>query len=531
MLKVFQVPRPRPDDAAVVKDFERLLARQGGRGEYGYVLREIPGPEQGLYFDRFDPHILQRREDLVGFGAVNALGDLFTFHRVSFSETALKRGKQLTSRKDPDGVRMIGPRDIGRDGTIAPPSEETLWATIPADQQLAAGDLVIRRLIVPHLVPPHGFFTAEVGEEDLPAAATEQVVILRPIKPLSRPQARLITMFLRTPLALTLAGPPLGHATIEALSALPVPQPDEALTKALDELTAAKQQFKQWEQEADSVIESVFLEKTAARARARVIDSGRALRLRVEAASLLDELGHSVRTRFPYPIAYRWRETEARISAGDALAAYAAILDTAEELLCYVAQLVLALTHAQNITLGAVTAIRDKLASGRSGPGFGDWANVLNEAATSKQLNQLPEAHPLNDIRTLLAHQDSEKARHALSERRNDQAHLRRVDPIDLPHAVDVAFADLTRLVERARFLADLPLLEITDVRWDAFAHSARVEYRELAGDHPVVPTRTTTSPSNDLETGSLYLRDTGVCQTSGSVSHSVVTVSSCRCW
>ncbi|MFF5483457.1 restriction endonuclease [Streptomyces sp. NPDC012935] len=473
------------------------------------MLREPPGPEQGLYFDRFDPHILQRREDLAGFGAVNALGDLFTFHRTSFSDAALKGSKQLTSSKDPDGVRMVRPRDIGRDGTIAPPSEETLWATIPEDQQIAAGDLVIRRLIAPFMVPPHGFFTAEAGDDDLPAAASDQVVVLRPIKPLSRPQARLITLFLRTPLALTLAGPRLATTTMEALSVLPVPQPDEALTKALDEMTAAKQQFKRWEQEAESVIESVFLGKTAARSRARVIDSGRALRSRVEAASLLDDLGHSVRTRFPYPVACRWRETEARISAGDAQTAYAAILNTAEQLLCYVAQLVLALAHAQNITLGAVTAIRDKLAGGRSGPGFGDWANVLNEAATSRQLNNLPEAHPLNDIRTLLAHADAEKARQALSERRNDQAHLRRVDPIDLPHAIDVAFADLTRLVERARFLADLQLIEVTDIRWDTFARSAQVEYRELAGDHPVVPTRTMTSSSNDLEKGSLYLRDT----------------------
>ncbi|WP_146057731.1 hypothetical protein [Streptomyces sp. SM10] len=508
VLKVFQVPRPRPDEAAVIKDFERLLTRQGGRGEHGYVLRETPGPEHGLYFERFDPHILQRREDLAGFGAVNSLGDLFTFHLASFNDATL-RGQHLMSSKDSGGVRMVRPRDIGRDGTIAPPSDETLWAAIPADQQLSAGDLVIRRMIAPITVPPHGFFTAEVGEEDLPAAVSDHVVVLRPIKPLSRPQARLIAMFLRAPLALALAGPRPANISMQALSTLPVPQPDEALTKALDELTAAKQQFRRWEQEADSVIESVFLEKTAARARARVIDSGRALRLRVEAASLLDDLGHSVRTRFPYPIAYRWRETEARISTGDTQAAYAAILDTSEQLLCYVAQLVLALTHSQNITLGAVTAIRDKLASGRSGPGFGDWANVLNEAATSRQLNSLDEAHPLNDIRTLLAHQDTEKARRALSERRNHQAHLRRVDPIDLPHAIDVAFADLTCLVERASFLADLPLLEITDVRWDAFTRSARVEYRELAGDHPVVPTRTMTSPSNDVETGSLYLRDT----------------------
>ncbi|MFB7575194.1 hypothetical protein [Streptomyces sp. NPDC056165] len=91
VLKVFQVPRPRPDEAGVVQDFERLLARQGGRGEHGYVLREDPGPEQGLYFDRFDHHVLQRREDLAGFGAVNALGDLFTFHRVALNDAALKK--------------------------------------------------------------------------------------------------------------------------------------------------------------------------------------------------------------------------------------------------------------------------------------------------------------------------------------------------------------------------------------------------------------------------------------------------------
>jgi hypothetical protein len=225
------------------------------------VLREIPGPEQGLYFGRFDPHILQRRQDLAGFGAVNALGALFTLHRAPFSDAILKKGRQLTSSKDPGGVRMIRPRDIGRDGTVAPPPEETMWATIPADRQLAAGDLVIRCLIAPFMAPPHGFFTAEVGEEDLPAAASDQVVVLRPIKPLSRPQARLITTFLRTPLALALAGPRLATTTVEALSALPVPQPDEALTKALDELTAVKQQFKRWEQETDSVIESVFLEE------------------------------------------------------------------------------------------------------------------------------------------------------------------------------------------------------------------------------------------------------------------------------
>ncbi|MGW7261079.1 hypothetical protein [Streptomyces sp. NPDC054834] len=86
-------------------------------------------------------------------------------------------------------MRMIRPRDIGRDGTIATPSEETVWASIPADLQLAPGDLVILRLIAPVTMPPHGFFTAEVTYEHLPAAASDNVVVLRPAKPLSRPRA------------------------------------------------------------------------------------------------------------------------------------------------------------------------------------------------------------------------------------------------------------------------------------------------------------------------------------------------------
>ncbi|MEV0604124.1 hypothetical protein AB0I82_33160 [Streptomyces sp. NPDC050315] len=114
----------------------------------------------------------------------------------------------------------------------------------------------------------------------------------------------------------------------------------------------------------------------------------------------------------------------------------------------------------------------------------------------------------MNDIRGLLADQYAADARQRLSDRRNDEAHLRRIDAIDLPHATDTAFADLTCLVTKARFLADSPLLQITDVRWNSLSRTAAIEYRELMGDHPVVPTKTMTSGSNDLETDSLYLRD-----------------------
>ncbi|MEV4364460.1 hypothetical protein [Nonomuraea sp. NPDC049625] len=501
-LKIFQARREE-DESAVEKDFQTLLTRGGGRTRYGYVLRDLPPPTESLDFDRHDPVVLQQRADLAGFGGLCALGDLcVTVPRIHRAADA----QLISSEEKPGTVRLVTGRDIQRDGTIASPADEVCWVEAEPEYLLKPGDLVIRE-VYGH-GDPHSLIVAVVTEQDLPAVASNTIVVLRPRADVDQQQIRFAVMFLRTPLARTLVGRSGHHVTVSRLAALPVPQPDEALTQAFDDLNAARLQLEEWQKEADSLLESVFTYETAAQARSKIIEQGRALRLRVDAAALLDDLGHTVRTRFPYPVAYRWRETEARMSARDLEAAYSAVLDTAEILLCYTAQVALALGREAGISFGAVTAIREKLAGGRSGPGFGDWAAVLHEAASSRQLRSLPAEHPLHDIRGLLASQEAADARQRLNDRRNDQAHLRRIDPIDLPAALQGAFAELTILVERARFLADYSLLHITDVRWDTLQKTAQVHYRELMGDHPVVPTRSMVLPRNDLESGSLYLRD-----------------------
>lgn len=501
-LKIFQARRDE-EESTVEKDFETLLTRGGGRTRYGYVIRDLPPLTERLDFDRHDPVVLQQRADLAGFGGLCALGDLFVtvphIHRAA-------NARLISSEEKPGTVRLVTGRDIQRDGTITSPADEVCWVEAEPEYLLEPGDLVIRELY--GYGDPHGFVVAVMTEQDLPAAASNSTVVLRPRANVDQQQIRFAVMFLRTPLARTLAGRSGHHVIVSRLTALPVPQPDEALTQAFNDLNAARLQLEKWQKEADSLLESVFTYETAAQARSKIIEQGRALRLRVEAAALLDDLGHTVRTRFPYPVAYRWRETEARMSARDLEAAYGAVLDTAEILLCYTAQVALALGREAGISFGAVTAIREKLAGGRSGPGFGDWAAVLHEAASSRQLRSLPAEHPLHDIRGLLGSQEAADARQRLNDRRNDQAHLRRIDLVDLPAALQGAFAELTILVERARFLADYSLLHVTDVRWDSLQKTAQVHYRELMGDHPVVPTRSMVLPSNDLESGSLHLRD-----------------------
>ncbi|MET8046833.1 hypothetical protein ABZU75_04465 [Streptosporangium sp. NPDC005286] len=502
-MRIYRTPL-RGESAAIEADFRQLLQRDGGRVDHGYILRSIPEPHVGLDFNRHDPVILVRRDSLADFGKVVSLGDLYEFPS-SVHITEIDNTKGQCGANDIGATRLLRGREVGSNGLIIPPDEQTQWVKIPEERLLAAGDLVMRS-IYGH-GDPGGLIVAPVNISDLPAAASDMVIVLRPRTVLTSRQIEFATMFLRTPLARTLAGVTGLHVRRSALAKLPIPQPDQDLAEALDDLTLAKEHLESWRAEAENLLQSVFLDETPAAARARVIESGRALRLKVEAASLLDDLGYTVRTRFPYPIAARWREAEALQSAEPSTEAYGAVLETAEILLCYAALLALALSREEGIELGAVQAVKEKLKRGSSGPGMGDWAAILLETATSRKFRSLPSTHPLNDLRGLLSSKDAEAARQRLSQRRNDQAHLRRVDQLDLPSAIYASFEDLKVLVDAARFLTDWPLVQVTGVRWDSLARTARIDYRELMGDHPVVPTKTEWHPDNDLEIGSLYLR------------------------
>ncbi|MFD7757500.1 restriction endonuclease [Streptomyces sp. NPDC059757] len=289
-----------------------------------------------------------------------------------------------------------------------------------------------------------------------------------------------------------------------------LPEADEALSAALSELTTAGQQMSSWSAEATGLVESVFDRGVdTAEARQRIIEVGQLTRLRAEAAAQLDDFDYIVRTRFPYPIALRWRETEARRSAGDHGLAYDAVLEAAEILLCYCALLTAALAHGASIELASVSAVRTKLASGRGGgPGLGEWTAVLQEIAGAKKRRGLSPDHPLHELGSLLGDEAASDARKRLAGRRNAEAHLRPVDPVDLPGALQESFDDLRLLATRSRFLADWPLMQVTSVAWDAFSNRASLSFRRLMGDHPVVPTSTMSYPSSAVETGSLYLAD-----------------------
>lgn len=174
--------------------------------------------------------------------------------------------------------------------------------------------------------------------------------MLRPNSSLRPHEIVLVKQYLCSPLAKTVVTDGVGlHLRSSALRELPVPQPDETLSSALVDLNEAADRLNKWQTEAVSLVESALSEEPRA-ARARLLRSGRLLRMRAEAAALLDDHGHAVRTRYPHPVAYRWRWVEAEMSGDPSFQAYDAVLEAAEVLLAYTAivTMVMARRHGAN---------------------------------------------------------------------------------------------------------------------------------------------------------------------------------------
>jgi hypothetical protein len=280
---------------------------------------------------------------------------------------------------------------------------------VPHDQQLRVGDILLRKIVPPTDLRP-GLAAAEVLDADLPAAANSNVAVLRPRPALDPPQRILIVQYLRSPLARELIAVDGGVTiALDTFRRLPLPQPDEALSTALTDLAEALRGFESWRAEAEAVLQTAFPDNEGFKAaRARLVKHGRISRLRLEAASNLDDHGYVVRTRFPYPIAYRWRTVEAERSAGVSRDAYDAVLEAAEVLLCYIAHLALLLARDVNAQIGYSSTIRSTFARGK-GLGFGDWTAVLEEVRDSRAFRNLPEAHPLNDVKVVVGQSGSQQ--------------------------------------------------------------------------------------------------------------------------
>ncbi len=478
----------------IVADFSRLVTQGGGRTKYGYVIREGLPPEAPLIHELYDPAFVSKRQSITAIGEVTQLGDL-TEIRLGI---VLARHAQLPANA-PEGqrVRVIEGRDIGLDGRINP-DDEGRQVEVGPELLLQKGDLCVAA------ISSRRVRIGEVTEDLLPAIASNKVLILR-FKPVLRPEARqTISAYLRSASAaeyLQMRVSTLADAfrlTVHDLAVMPVPILADDLTTAVQDINKSISLLRGWAADAERERNSLFEFANPKQDRLELLKVGRLIRRRCEAATDVSDLPHRLRTRFPYPIAYRWRMVEAAIPDLEGLER---VLECAEIALCYLACIALAIPGFQVKYVGAIAKrMSDSKPHGTS---WGDWMAIVLEVKNAKAVKAQCEALPLGEIATL----DDEAgfAQQRLFGVRNDMDHLRGAQESEIRDRFETCRNDLKQFLAGIEFVTDYRLCRIEKASWDTILKQTEYRFRELMGDCSVVPLQTGRTSQAGLEE-SLYV-------------------------
>ena len=416
----------------------------------------------------------------------------------------------------PNAARVVRGSDLRRDGTLAPADESVGWALVPRERQLSVGDILIRRVFSASNLG--GLAAVEVADSDLPAVASETVVTLRAKNALTDSERILILGYLRSGLArdLTAASADGGvHLTQATLRELHIPQPDEPLHRryrrsfpcsrpvramALSRHEACSIRYsamtvphrnpdpdrRRWQ---DSSPEELTSRRSAGRCWLHLPDTDSPSPSRTDGA--------------------QWRRQSALARFKEALEA---ILAAAEVLMCYAANVGLAIAHHTSIDIGAMKTISSKLAPGQTGLGSRglDHSSSRVPRQQSGPGTSLPETR-LRNSRPFWPTRTQTLPMQQLKARRDDELHIYAwPDPGSLlacsgklPDGSDHPLPRRELPGQRG-----LLLIHVTAFHWDTFQRLGTVSYRELTGDHPVVPTRTIIHGDPEIEVGSLYVID-----------------------
>ena len=91
---------------------------------------------------------------------------------------------------------------------------------------------------------------------------------------------------------------------------------------------------------------------------------------------------------------------------------------------------------------------------------------------------------------------------------RNDNAHNRGPRGSQVAAACDEALQSLLELYSGCEWLVDYPIRLVEDVHWDSYSASGYYRFRELMGDHYLVPQRSDATDTPALDRSHLYIRD-----------------------
>lgn len=502
-LRFFRIPAEVEDEdqslaADVDADLADLLARKGGRTRWGFVLREgLPLGEPWVY-DRYSPKSEALQKDLSDLGELRPLTELTDFVRTIHRLT--RRGS-LVDPEGEEGVPLLEGRNITPNGDVL--WDQTRHRTHESDASLIPGDICIRAI----WNPAARLVSARIPRDAPPLAADNTLVVLRKKEETTEEEWQVLGDYLQSPMAADLMAPrAMGsfHLNRRALGELPVPVPDEALRVALRRLTEAIEDFESWREETERQKRALFGYSASQEGRIHLMQAGKRARQRQRAGLAVESLAFRIRTQYPYPLAYRWRTVEARAKG---LEDYQSVLDCAESTLCYLAILAIVGARVVGADIGQLVEIGRRLVERRRGIALGDWIAVLREVGKSKHFRNL-KSFPFPEVLTVSINKDTDDAIQRLQDARNNQAHGRGPKGATVVAAIENRYADLKMLLESTEFLVEYPLRLVEKTKRDSLSGRTQIDYRDLMGDHPLVPLHSGDHESSEIEAGSVYILD-----------------------
>ena len=506
-VRFFKVPASAADENMedLAKDLQRLLRQPAGKSKYGYVYQGTIKEGYPCSYDFYSEETEKLRAQIGELGERVSLGSVSDVLQ-GFRPCSPERdaGDGLT------GFQFIKARDITPDGRVVLSDIEAQTRPAKILNYLQDGDLCVRQIYR----PDGGFIVGMYEGDGRLITFNNTVIVVRPHATLTPAQRLVLLSFLRSPLSHRLGNakqllPSLGEhcrITSHILRDFPVPLADDELSSSIQQLSEAREAFVRWIEQIDEESNAIVLESTASGSRRRLLHAGRLARQRRRAGQQVEDLDYRIRTQFPHPLAYIWRELQ--VAGTDRFHRLRAVLKAAEGNTCYVALIAILISQFLGQRISSVHEIAKRLSQRKSGTNFGDWFTIIKEVNEGRAFSQVQANSPFAEVMQLCSSDLWEASVRRLMELRNDDSHGRIASTSVSQKMLSDAEAALTAVYQSTEFLTDYQLIFVTETRFDSIRNLTRFQYRDLTGDNALAPLRNDEASRTDLEAGSVYLRD-----------------------
>jgi hypothetical protein len=140
------------------------------------------------------------------------------------------------------------------------------------------------------------------------------------------------------------------------------------------------------------------------------------------------------------------------------------------------------------------------------GLSLGDWVAIIREVRGSRAIRTSKDSIPFAEVAAI--DEETDQALQRLSDARNNLAHGRGPKGPEAKPFFDECRANLELFLAGMEFLTEYPLRYVERAARDSILGHTRYHYRQLMGDHPLVPLCDERTDATEIEEGSLYLVD-----------------------